>query len=60
MADPAVREGLSRARFAGLKAKRRIALFFMKRDMIHTAYLFLRGYDAAKAPVRAALKRLGR
>jgi len=60
MADPVIREGLSRARFAKLKVKRRIALCFIKRGMFRTAYLFLRGYNAAKAPVCAVLKLLGR
>jgi len=60
MADPVIREGLSRARFTKLKAKRRVALFFMKRDMFRAAYLFLRGCHVVKAPACAVLERLGR
>ncbi len=57
MADPLIRGALLRARFARLKAKRRIALYLMKRDMLHTAYLFLKSYDALKAPVCFVMKR---
>jgi len=60
MADPLIKDALSGARFDRLKAKRRIALFLMKRGMLRTAYLFLRSYNAVKAPVCAVLKWLGR
>ncbi len=60
MADPLIKEGLSGARFARLKIKRRIAIFLMRRDMFHMAYLFLRGYNAVKAAVCAVRKRPGR
>ncbi len=57
MADPLIKEALLRARFAKLKAKRRMALCLMKRDMLRATYIFLKGYDALKAPVCLVLKR---
>ncbi len=57
MADPLIRGALFRARFAKLKAKRRIALNLMKRDMLCAAYLFLKIYDALKAPICFVMKR---
>ncbi len=57
MADPLIRGALLKARFARLKAKRRIALHLMKRDMLRTTYIFLKSYDALKAPICFVLKR---
>lgn len=60
MEDPLIREALSRAHFVRLKTKRRIVLFFMKRCMFRTAYVFLRGYGVLKSGVYLAWRYLGR
>ncbi len=57
MADPLIRGALLRTRFAKLKAKRRIALYLMRRDMLCATYLFLKIYDALKAPICFVMKR---
>lgn len=56
MADPLIKGALLRARFTRLKAKRRIALYLMKRDMLRTVYMFLTVYDVLKAPICFVMK----
>ena len=55
MDSPVIREGLKNARFTRLKFKKKAVLRLIKKKRYRAAYVFLRAYEALKAPV-AALK----